>query len=735
MLRRLHRWPGLLAAVLLLALSISGVALSVFPAMEAMSAPPAVMGQSVGDLAARVLAAHPTVEQIRRAPSGRITAYWFDGDRAGAAVIDPATGLDAGTADPSAVKGWLTDFHRAFLMEDAGRWTAAAAALAMLVLGLTGAALVAARQGGWSRWFAPMRGPVAGRWHGEVARVAAVTLILSALTGLWMTGATFGLLPDDAANPAFPDAVSGAVGLSPDRMTALATIPVDALRDLTFPYAGDATDAFAITTADGAGFVDQGTGALLVWQANGPWARIGEWVYLLHTGEGAAIWGLLLGLLTLAVPVLAVTGVLIWLARRRVGGALKGMTPAAMAETVILVASEGGTTWGFAKALGQALIQAGGRVHLAPLAPFAPDRFAKARQIVIMAATWGEGEAPASARGVVERITALPPHPVARLAVLGFGDRSFPSFCGFAEELEAAARAAGWQALLPLDRIDRQSAQGFARWSRALGDELGVALDVHHQSEPPRSTALTLIQRQDHGEAVQAPTAILRFALPRRSLTDRLMGRGLGAFRPGDLLGILPQGSQTPRFYSLASGSADGFVEIVVRKHPGGLCSGQLLDLMPGQTVQAFVKANPGFRAEAGSAPLILVGAGTGIGPLAGFIRANDRGQPMHLWFGARHPASDFLYGDDLRDWLDEGRLTALATAFSRTGQRHYVQDRLRADAGQLRDLMAQGARIMVCGGREMAQGVRETLTDILAPMGLTLAALKEGGRYAEDSY
>ena len=145
-------------------------------------------------------------------------------------------------------------------------------------------------------------------------------------------------------------------------------------------------------------------------------------------------------------------------------------------------------------------------------------------------------------------IAALPPHPVARLAVLGFGDRSFPSFCGFAEELEAAARAAGWQALLPLDRIDRQSAQGFARWSRALGDELGVALDVHHQSEPPRSTALTLIKRQDHGEAVQAPTAILRFALPRRSLIDRLMGRGLGAFRPGDLLGILPQGSQTPRF-------------------------------------------------------------------------------------------------------------------------------------------------------------------------------------------
>ena len=735
MLRRLHRWPGLLAAFLLLALSISGVALSVFPAMEAIFAPPSVAGQSVADLAARVMASHPTVEQIRRAPSGRITAYWFDGERAGAAVIDPASGLDAGSADPSAVRGWLTDFHRAFLIEDAGRWMAAAAAGAMLLLGVSGAALIAARQGGWSRWLLPIRGPLAGRWHAEVARIAVATLILSALTALWMTAATFDLLPDDTANPALPDTVSGLTGLSPAQMPALTAIPVSDLREMTFPYAGDAMDAFAITTASGTGYVDQGTGATLVWEAHGPWARIGEWVYLLHTGEGAAIWGLLLGLMTLAVPVLALTGLLIWFARRRVGPVLKGMAPAASAETVILVASEGGTTAGFAKALGQALQQAGGRVHIAPLSPFAPERFVAARQIVIMAATWGDGEAPASARGMVERMATLPPHPVARLAVLGFGDRSFSSFCGFAEDLEAAAQKAGWQMLMPLDRIDRQSAQGFARWSRALGAELGVALDVHHQTQPPRCRTLILSARQDHGEAVQAPTAILRFALPRRSLVDRLTGRGLGEFRPGDLLGILPVGSATPRFYSLASGASDGFVEIVVRKHPGGLCSGQLLELLPGQSVQAFVKTNPGFRADAGKAPLILVGAGTGIGPLAGFIRANDQRRPMHLWFGARHPTSDFLYSEDLRRWRDDGRLTGLATAFSRTGQRQHVQDRLRADAGHLRELVAQGARIMVCGGREMAQGVRETLAEVLAPMGLTPGDLKLGGRYAEDSY
>ena len=50
---------GLLAAILILALSLSGVALSLFPAMERVASPSPVNGQTVGDLAAQVLAAHP----------------------------------------------------------------------------------------------------------------------------------------------------------------------------------------------------------------------------------------------------------------------------------------------------------------------------------------------------------------------------------------------------------------------------------------------------------------------------------------------------------------------------------------------------------------------------------------------------------------------------------------------------------------------------------------------------
>lgn len=125
----------------------------------------------------------------------------------------------------------------------------------------------------------------------------------------------------------------------------------------------------------------------------------------------------------------------------------------------------------------------------------------------------------------------------------------------------------------------------------------------------------------------------------------------------------------------------------------------------------------------------------TGIWPLAGFIRANGRRRPVHLFFGMRNPDSDFLYGDDLAGWQAEGRLSRLSTAVSRGAQPRHVQDALRAEAAQVADAIRQGAKVMVCGGRDMAQGVNGALEDILAPMGLTPAMLKAGGRYVEDVY
>jgi len=735
MLRIFHKFPGLIAAALIIVTTLSGAALSVLPAWEVTQVPrQPEAAMNVAELAQRVVAVYPGVEQLRRSPSGRITAFYFDNGQPGSVVIDPATGAGVTAFEPSPARRWLTSLHRSLFLGDFGRWSVAAGAASLLVLSISGLMLTARRVGGWRRFFSRLRGPLAGRLHVEVARICVAGLLLSATTALFMTASTFGIIPE-GATPDFPQEVSGETGANPGSMPLLRETNVNALRELTFPYPDDPTDVFTLSTSTGEGYLDQGNGTVLAWIDSGPVQRFTETIYMLHTGQGLATLGLVLGLMALGAPFMAITGVIIWAGHRRARPRIKGNVAAGQAETIVLVGSEVGSTWGFAATLHGALKLAGHKVHIGAMSQFAPARYKQAKRIILLAATHGDGAAPASAKGFLDRLEALPKAPDIPMAILGFGDRQFPDFCAYANDVARSAEQKGWSHLLPMATVDRQSPQEFARWGRDLGTALALNLELSHSPAMPRCRALTLISRRDYGAEMQAPAAILRFAVPKSGFFARLTGRGMGRFASGDLLGIVPQGSSVPRFYSLASGRRDGFVEICVKRHPGGLCSGQLLDLEPGETVQAFVRKNPDFRPASNRKPVILIGAGTGIGPLAGFARANQAGRPMHLYFGTRHPDSDLFYGEELQDWQAAGRLASVTTAFSRSGARSYVQDALRADAALIAGLIGEGAQVLVCGGREMAAAVTDAMADIMTPTGLTPALLKAKGSYVEDTY
>ena len=110
----------------------------------------------------------------------------------------------------------------------------------------------------------------------------------------------------------------------------------------------------------------------------------------------------------------------------------------------------------------------------------------------------------------------------------------------------------------------------------------------------------------------------------------------------GDLLGVLAPGATAPRFYSLASSARDGFVEICVRKVPGGVCSPWLDALQPGDRLRAFTRRNQVFPAA--PEPVVMISAGCGIGPMAGLLLGAAPGAERTLYFGLRDPSSDFLY-------------------------------------------------------------------------------------------
>ncbi|HTN62813.1 MAG TPA: PepSY domain-containing protein [Devosia sp.] len=737
MLRRLHSLPGLVAGLTVAFMAITGALLSLQPVLDHVTVPVSA-GIRVADLAQAVTANLTGVERIVHSASGAVTAYYDAGQGAAAASIDPATGAVLGASAPSPLFAFFTELHRSMFLGMSGRFAAGISALAMLVLSLSGLFLLANRLGGWRKLFMPAKGRLSQRLHVEVARLAVAGLTVSALTGMVMSFNSFGLIGDTGGTlAAFPSGVDGGAPAAIGSLAALRNLPLSDLRELAFPYAGDPSDVFTLITASGQGYVDQATGALLDFTPNGLGQSIYEAIYTLHTGQGLWWFGALLGLAALGVPALAVTGTLIWWMRRRNQPRIADAVGARHADTIILVGSEGNSTWGFAANLHRQLVLAGHKVHIAPMNVLA-TAYPSASRLLVLTATYGDGAAPASAKQFLARLERFRPHEDLQFAVLGFGDRSFAHFCHFAEDVNAALRARAMAALLPFASVDRQSAQSFAQWGQALGQTLEHPVMLEHVPILPATSELVLVERTDFGMEVQAPTSVLRFALPanRVGWWRLLTGRGQAlTFEPGDLVGIVPPGSVVPRYYSLASSDRDGVLEICVRKQVGGLCSEFLHSLEPGHSVTAFIKRNSDFRPQPGKAPVILIGAGTGIAPLAGFIRHNMAQRPYHLYFGGRDPASDFLYAPALRAALAEQRLTGLATAFSRVVGGRYVQDRLRDDAATICELVANGGQIMVCGGRQMAEGVRETLDFCLAPAGETVSTLKAKGRYLEDVY
>lgn len=757
MLRKTHSISAWLATFLLLILALSGALLSLAPAIERSNAElTASQSLSVAELGARIAQHYPNVEQIERRPSGGILVYYQHTNEANNTLeakvdwVSPDTGQAIAPYQPSAFFRWLKNLHRSLLLDTPGRLAVGLSAIMMLVLAISGTLLLVRQQGGVRRLLRPLTGSGSKRWHAELARIALLGLLLSALSGIYLSAVTFELLPEGTqADPEPPqitlpitsDSASSAdipVQMLPiESLMALQNTQVSELEELVYPYPSDPSDLYSLRTHQGASFVDPYTGEQLTYQAHDKAHGFYALITMLHTGEGLWWLGLWLGLSALAIPVLAVTGLQVWWQRRKAMPKLLNNCKANDAQTVILVGSEANSTWGFARTLHEALTANGHKVYTAPMNSLAAQ-YPQAKQLLVLTATYGDGDAPASANHFLSRLAALKQLPITRFAVLGFGDQQFCHFCRFAETVNAALLARGGEPLLALETVDRQSAQTFARWGSHLGEALGHPLVLEHKSVRMPTTQLKLVERVDYDVHSDTPTSVLRFAALSGSRQSWLhLGRSarLPYFDAGDLVGIYAPQTTVARLYSLACASTDGVLEICVRKHAGGECSSFLHNLQLGEPIDAFIQPHPTFRPLLGNTPLILVGAGTGIGPLVGFIRNNQQHRPIHLYWGGRDPQADFLYQAELESYLADGRLTQLHAAFSRAGERNYVQHKLAANSEQLQILIAKGAQVLVCGGRNMANSVAETLDQLLAPVELNVPTLKTQGRYREDVY
>ena len=190
-----------------------------------------------------------------------------------------------------------------------------------------------------------------------------------------------------------------------------------------------------------------------------------------------------------------------------------------------------------------------------------------------------------------------------------------------------------------------------------------------------------------------------------------------------------------PRLYSIASSlaAAPDEAHLTVapvryelhREKRAGVASSQLAERLDiGETVPVYIQHNPHFALPKSGAPIVMIGAGTGVAPYRGFCQEREvtgNGGKSWIFFGERNFRSDFLYQTEWQQWLKDGVLTRMDVAFSRDPgkPKTYVQHRMLEQAKDLYAWIEEGAHVYVCGDeKSMARDVHETLIEIVAQEG-----------------
>ena len=481
-----------------------------------------------------------------------------------------------------------------------------------------------------------------------------------------------------------------------------------------------------------------------------PAARLVNSIYPLHMGT---YWGwpgrVVMTLAAGGMLLFAVTGWIMYLDRRRAKAAARAERarfgaplPADDGSGGVLVAfaSQTGRAERIAWQTAAALRQAGQTAQVRSLATMMPADLARHPRLLLVASSFGEGEAPDAVRGFVKRLALLatPLQPAPAFGVLALGNRQYNAFCGFGHALDGHMRRLGAQALFAPVEMDEGDAGALARWRQHLGTAFGRVLEgLAPATEAPWIEAplqgRTLLNPGSQGE----PLYEVALTLPRTA-----------SWAPGMLVEVLPSDERgaadaVPRRYSVASLPVDGTLQLLVRQQRRtdgslGLASGWLTShAEPGAKVRLRLVDNPAFALIDDDRPCIFIGNGSGFAGLRAHLRERARRGHGRNWlvFGERQSAHDAFFAPELQTWQARRLMARADIAWSRDlPQSRYVQQALAEAADAVRSWIDDGAVVYVCGSLQgMAPGVDAALRTVLGDAGLD--ALSASGRYRRDIY
>ena len=618
------------------------------------------------------------------------------------AYVDPRTGRVLGpVTKQSEFFEWVTALHRSLFLHETGRFFIGLTAFLLLLITISGTALIIQRQRGVKRFFTRIvRDNFAQYYHVVLGRLSLIPIFIIALSGTYLSLNRFQLLGKaEKVSPKIDfDAIKSVPRHQLADMPVFQNIRLADVQRIEFPFEEDPEEFYSLKLRDRDLTVNQLTGDILNETPYPTTILLTNLSLTLHTGRTSVIWAIILAIGSANILFFIWSGFSITLKRR--GNRVKNRYTAAESRFVILVGSENGNTFRFAQLVYGQLIQQGKKTYLAELNNY--TTYPNAEYLVVLTATYGLGEAPTNANHFAQLLEKYPqPQPI-RYSVVGFGSRAYPDFCQFAFAVNTLLSHQSWASpLVDIHTVNDRSLDEFQLWAEAWSQQAGHPMTVSTEQlhvPPPQLDKLTV-------------TTNTRTAQPDGTFLVRLQpGRGRSV-TSGDLLAIYPANDHRERLYSI--GVVDSEVQLSVRLHANGLGSGYLHNLTAGEIIRARIVNNAHFHFPAKAPTVVLIANGTGIAPFLGMIDQNRRQTPCHLYCGFRQQASFAVYQDLLETGQSVGKLTSLHVAYSREGTKEYVSDLLTRDAGLLASALHTKGVLMLCGSLAMQKDVLTLLETI----------------------
>lgn len=387
-------------------------------------------------------------------------------------------------------------------------------------------------------------------------------------------------------------------------------------------------------------------------------------------------------------------------------------------EIIILIGSETGSTSDFGKRLSDALVAAERTVHMADLNDY--TTYDKAKHIVIITATYGEGEPTSNANQFVDLLGSVSPIQGIQFSVVGFGSTAYPNYCQFAITVDGALRLhSAYEQLLPLHKINNQSNTAFSQWASEWSDASGIDFELKGSSIIQTKIGLEVISRT----ALNVDDTFIIRLRPQEDVE----------FQSGDLLSINVKEDDRARLYSI--GKIDDDVLLSVKLHKDGRCSNYLNNLSEGDLLKASLRRNTTFHLPDTSPHVIMIANGTGIAPFIGMLDENNRCIETTLFWGGRTELSYDIYNDWLRHTSEEDRLSEVKLAYSQEGEKEYVQDLLPAHSDLIRHTLKNKGEILICGSLSMQKDTLIILDSIIGSEGDALSDYQDRGQVKMDCY